>query len=67
MARFGVEAITVCVGDAATWNNGAIRWNLSAINRDHLWIAVALKAMLDPPNAASLDYDDPGRVKAQVR
>ena len=29
--------ITVCVGDAATWNNGSIRWDRSHINRDHLW------------------------------
>lgn len=29
--------ITVCVGDSATWNGGNIRWDLSQINRDHLW------------------------------
>lgn len=29
--------IAVCVGDAATWNNGNIRWDLSFLNRDHLW------------------------------
>jgi hypothetical protein len=29
--------ITVCVGNAATWNGGNIRWDLSYLNRDHLW------------------------------
>ncbi|MES2760450.1 MAG: DUF6345 domain-containing protein [Pseudomonadota bacterium] len=29
--------ITVCVGDAATWNNGNIRWDRSTLNRDRLW------------------------------
>ncbi len=29
--------ITVCVGDAATWNGGDIRWDRSHLNRDHLW------------------------------
>ena len=29
--------ITVCVGDAATWNGGDIQWHLSYLNRDHLW------------------------------
>jgi hypothetical protein len=29
--------IVVCVGDAATWNGGNIRWDLSYIDRDHLW------------------------------
>lgn len=29
--------ITVCVGNSATWNNGNIRWDLSYLNRDHLW------------------------------
>jgi hypothetical protein len=29
--------ITVCVGNAATWNDGNIKWNLSYLNRDHLW------------------------------
>jgi len=29
--------ITVCVGDAATWNNGDVRWDLSYLNADHLW------------------------------
>jgi hypothetical protein len=29
--------ITVCVGDAATWNGGNIRWDRSYLNRDHLW------------------------------
>jgi Family of unknown function (DUF6345) len=29
--------ITVCVGDAETWNGGAVRWERSHLNRDHLW------------------------------
>jgi hypothetical protein len=29
--------ITVCVGDAATWNKGNIRWDRSTLNRDHFW------------------------------
>ncbi|MCZ8360877.1 MAG: DUF6345 domain-containing protein [Microcystis sp. LE19-388.1G] len=29
--------ITVCVGDAATWNGGNIQWDRSYLNRDHLW------------------------------
>lgn len=29
--------IVVGPGDAATWNGGSIRWDLSAHNRDHLW------------------------------
>jgi hypothetical protein len=29
--------ITVCVGDAETWNDGAIQWERSFLNRDHLW------------------------------
>jgi hypothetical protein len=29
--------ITVCVGDAATWNGGNIDWSRSFLNRDHLW------------------------------
>ena len=29
--------ITVCVGDAATWNNGNIRWDRRTLNRDHFW------------------------------
>lgn len=29
--------ITVCVGDAATWNGGDIDWGRSHLNRDHLW------------------------------
>ena len=34
---FDNHPITVCVGDAATWNNGNIRWDRSYLNRDHLW------------------------------
>jgi hypothetical protein len=29
--------IVVCAADAATWNNGNVRWDLSAIDRDHLF------------------------------
>ncbi|AFZ23088.1 hypothetical protein Cylst_0761 [Cylindrospermum stagnale PCC 7417] len=29
--------ITVCVGDADTWNGGNIKWERSYLNRDHLW------------------------------
>ena len=29
--------ITVCVGNAATWNNGNVNWGLSYLNRDHFW------------------------------
>jgi hypothetical protein len=29
--------VVVGPGDAATWNGGNIRWDLSAHNRDHLW------------------------------
>jgi len=29
--------ITVCVGDAATWNNGSVNWTQSFLNNDHLW------------------------------
>lgn len=31
------HAVAACAGDAATWNGGEIRWELSAIHRDHLW------------------------------
>ncbi|MGC1512066.1 MAG: DUF6345 domain-containing protein [Acidimicrobiales bacterium] len=29
--------VTVCVGDAATWNGGNVAWERSHLNRDHLW------------------------------
>jgi hypothetical protein len=29
--------ITVCPGDAATWNGGNVDWAKSHLNRDHLW------------------------------
>lgn len=29
--------ITVCVGDAATWNDGNVQWDRSYLNQDHLW------------------------------
>lgn len=29
--------ITVCVGNADTWNGGNIRWDRSYLNRDHMW------------------------------
>jgi hypothetical protein len=46
--------VTVCVGDAATWNDGSIRWELSAINRDHLWGHGSVSADLAPARQACL-------------
>lgn len=46
--------ITVCVGDAATWNNGNIRWDLSALNRDHLWGHGDVSPDLSPSQQACL-------------
>ena len=46
--------ITVCVGDAATWNGGAIRWDLSALNRDHLWGHGTVTPDLAPAQQACL-------------
>lgn len=46
--------ITVCVGDSATWNNGNIRWDLSALNRDHLWGHGSVVPDLPPSRQACL-------------
>jgi hypothetical protein len=34
---FDNHPITVCVGNANTWNGGNIQWSQSYLNRDHLW------------------------------
>ncbi|MFC5509836.1 DUF6345 domain-containing protein [Massilia jejuensis] len=46
--------ITVCVGNAATWNGGAIRWDLSTLNRDHLWGHGNVEADLAPAQQACI-------------
>ena len=46
--------ITVCVGNAATWNNGNIRWDLSYLNRDHLWGHGNVDADLTPAQQACI-------------
>jgi hypothetical protein len=46
--------VTVCVGDAATWNNGNIRWERSTINRDHLWGHGVVDPDLAPAQQACL-------------
>jgi hypothetical protein len=46
--------ITVCVGNAATWNNGNIRWDLSHLNRDHLWGHGNVDADLAPAQQACI-------------
>jgi hypothetical protein len=46
--------ITVCAGDAATWNGGAIRWERSILNRDHLWGHGAVEPDLAPARQACL-------------
>jgi hypothetical protein len=44
----------VCVGNAATWNNGNIRWDLSYLNRDHLWGHGNVDADLAPAQQACI-------------
>jgi hypothetical protein len=39
---------------AGAWHDGAIRWNLSAINRDHLWGHGAVTPDLAPARQACL-------------
>lgn len=46
--------ITVCVGDAATWNGGSINWGLSFLNRDRLWGHGTVMADLPPSRQACL-------------
>jgi len=46
--------VTVCVGDAATWNGGNIRWDLCALNRDHLWGHGSVGPDLAPAQQACL-------------
>ena len=46
--------VTVCVGDAATWNDGNIRWERSYINRDHLWGHGVVDPDLAPAQQACL-------------
>jgi hypothetical protein len=46
--------ITVCVGDAETWNNGNIRWERSYLNRDHLWGHGEVRPDLSPAQQACI-------------
>ncbi len=46
--------ITVCVGDAETWNGGNIRWDRSHLNRDHLWGHGNVEADLAPAQQACI-------------
>ena len=46
--------ITVCVGDAETWNGGAIRWERSYLNRDHLWGHGTVNPDLSPAQQACI-------------
>jgi len=48
--------ITVCVGDAATWNNGNIQWDRSHLNADHLWGHGNVNADLPPSRQACILY-----------
>ncbi|MDL2354863.1 MAG: DUF6345 domain-containing protein [Pseudomonadota bacterium] len=47
---------TVCVGNAATWNGGNIRWDLSYLNRDHLWNHGNVDPDLAPAQQACILY-----------
>ena len=51
---FDNHPIAVCAGDAATWNDGNIRWDLSFINRDHLWGHGSVLPDLPPAQQACL-------------
>lgn len=46
--------VTVCVGDAATWNGGNVAWDRSHLNRDHLWGHGNVEADLAPTQQACL-------------
>jgi hypothetical protein len=46
--------ITVCVGDAATWNNGNIQWHRSTLNRDHFWRHGSVEPDLFPNQQACI-------------
>lgn len=46
--------ITVCVGDAQTWNGANIRWDRSYLNRDHLWGHGNVEADLSPAQQACI-------------
>ena len=48
--------ITVCVGDAATWNGGNIQWGLSYLNRDHVPGHGTTMADLPPSRQACILY-----------
>jgi hypothetical protein len=48
--------VTVCVGDAATWNGGNVRWELSFLNRDHLTGHGTVMADLPPAKQACILY-----------
>lgn len=46
--------VSVCVGDAATWNGGDVRWALSILNVDHVWGHGDVTADLPPDEQACL-------------